>query len=424
MKKSFSMSTIMESLIVEKMGVPDNISETAEEIYNQILSSFTNIKYVDKQGEWRNEIHGTYQVSDFNFDVIDLFIVFTPIKAAHETVLGNMGSGNDLDMDLDTFKITFNNTKGVIHLIITFYYNPTNKNFIADSYKILQKDPHQHIAILSHELLHAYHTYKKKYSTSRKESDYQVFSSGMGIEELPTVNVFIGTLYYLSEDENLTRPSQIASEIRTRKITKSQFRDFLLKHPIYQKLNQIKNYTWDNFRRDFWNDIKNHTELRGRNEEEIFNAVLNSVFTYITNAKIRGYKEFLSSEAAKTAMKSTGDMQKMSSFLNGKYERNVNNEFHKYINSTYGDKNAARFFENTIKMFNFVANELLKKISKLYDMAKDDTNQVDINSKINQKMTKLNENPVEYNKDSKITKEDIIAATDRIKKTYYYDKKK
>jgi len=50
--------------------------------------------------------------------------------------------------------------------------------------------------------------------------------------------------------------------------------------------------------------------------------------------------------------------------------------------------------------------------------------QEDVNSKINQKMTKLNETPVEYNKDSKITKEDILAATDRIREMYYYTKKK
>jgi hypothetical protein len=36
------------------------------------------------------------------------------------------------------------------------------------------------------------------------------------------------------------------------------------------------------------------------------------------------------------------------------------------------EKNPTKFFEVEFEKFNYVANKMLKKISKLYDMAKDD----------------------------------------------------
>jgi hypothetical protein len=51
-------------------------------------------------------------------------------------------------------------------------------------------------------------------------------------------------------------------------------------------------------------------------------------------------------------------------------------------------KNPTKFFENEFKNFNFVANKMLKKISKLYAMANDDeqVSESIINWELNQKI--------------------------------------
>jgi hypothetical protein len=58
----------------------------------------------------------------------------------------------------------------------------------------------------------------------------------------------------------------------------------------------------------------------------------------------------------------------------------------KYTNRALKDKNYRTFFENQEKYLNFTSDKVLRKLAKLYDMAKDDTSSIvnwDLHHKIN-----------------------------------------
>ena len=431
----------IKHLIIEKLGVPENILETAEEVYHQIVSELQDItngnnrlqkRYNKNTGQYelvtQRLISGNYRISDSIFTKIKFLVVYIPTNQYTETVVSSMGSGHGVNLNFNDFRITYAFDEDTIRLRIIFLFPPDNQNFLQDAVDIITKDPNERISAISHELLHSYSNIKRKGIKARKESEYMFYNDAMAefMDDSPALTKFLTTLYYLDGYENLARPSQVASQIRTKNITKNQFRDFLENDQTYNELKNIRDYTYDDFRRDLWNDIKNLSAPPNMPPETKFNRFLEYAFEFIKDGKIGTNKNFLTNELSKQSAANIGDaqFQNLVNQMTNDNLKKANNELEKYAQSQYGDKNISRFFENTIKIFNFVAGELLKKLSKLYDMAKDDTISTDVHSKINAKTKNLNEQPVKVDKNSLIiTKEDVLAMKGKTKDIYWNTKK-
>ena len=68
---------IVKRIIVERLGVPINISETAEQIFNQIYNELIRDTESNEFGESPEsiQIFGNYKVGDYEFDEIRVDII-------------------------------------------------------------------------------------------------------------------------------------------------------------------------------------------------------------------------------------------------------------------------------------------------------------------------------------------------------------
>jgi hypothetical protein len=99
--------------------------------------------------------------------------------------------------------------------------------------------------------------------------------------------------------------------------------------------------------------------------EEKIDFILRLVYINLGNAKMRLFDKY-------TEDRSLLGMFSLFGFNDSKDEKmdNVRNQFVKHI-SKY-EKNPIQFFKNEIKKFHIVADKMIRKIAKLYSMAKDD----------------------------------------------------
>jgi hypothetical protein len=170
--------------------------------------------------------------------------------------------------------------------------------------------------------------------------------------------------------------------MKRKNITKSQFKDFLENNRVYKELVQIKNFTFN----DFISLLKEQEERLDKLIEHIgedpsnmtinekINKVLEIVYIDLVNNRMElfmtmtehSYDDFLKF-GLQLGLLPDGAREK----LEGLHKTNQIRQ--KFLSQTTKyEKNPTKFFEVEFEKFNYVANKMLKKISKLYDMAKDD----------------------------------------------------
>jgi predicted CopG family antitoxin len=170
--------------------------------------------------------------------------------------------------------------------------------------------------------------------------------------------------------------------MKRKNITKSQFKEFLENNRVYKELLEIKNFSFD----DFISQLKEQEErldalLEHINDDpsnmtidEKIKRVLEVVHIDLVNNKMDLFVE-MTSHSSDNFLRMALDI----GLLPPNAEKNIEglkktNEIRqKFFNYAIKyQKNPTKFFENEFKNFNFVANKMLKKISKLYAMANDD----------------------------------------------------
>jgi hypothetical protein len=189
-------------------------------------------------------------------------------------------------------------------------------------------------------------------------------------------------LYYISGIENLVRPTEVASLMRSKGITKSNFMEFLKNNRVFTELVEIKNFTFN----DFISKLKEQ-EVRmdalidhigedpsNMSIDEKIDRVLEVTYIDLVNNKMEMFvrmtehvmDDFLKFGAQlgilpPNAEERLEELQKTNM---------IRQKFMNYVMKY--EKNPTKFFEDEFEKFNYVSNKMLKKIGKLYDMAKDD----------------------------------------------------
>jgi hypothetical protein len=219
---------------------------------------------------------------------------------------------------------------------------------------------------------------------------------------------FIHFLYFTTVAENLVRPSEVASNIRTKNITKSQFLDFLKKDKTFQKLQEIKNFTYedlvsgikDNMERvDFFISEIMEEDPTTMTDDEKVEKVLRLFFINLSNRKLEKFNRYvdgpmgsdpLLSMLASMLGQSLGDSEELDK---------IKENFQKFV--LRFENNPIKFFKYEIKKFNMIADKMIRKIAKLYDMAKDDgqTNESIINWELHRLLMEKKYGPFKIHKE-------------------------
>jgi len=363
------MRDLIKRILKEEVGVPSGIADSAKRLY---LDLITRLKRKTVTGNsnfnllFKNK-DGKYSFADFkNFENIKIDFEFSGYdeneKKSHSGILV-MGLGHDGEYQLDDgFKLININsdtiTLSISILIPISIPEITNHDVIktlTDNDKII-------ISSLSHELKHAYDNYKKPTESLKTRASYSTYSNvRTGIRE---VDEFIYFLYFITTMENLVRPSEIYSLMQEGNISREDFLEFILSNTTYQTLKKINNFSVDgmisalkekpeeidlfiskNTNYDIPEDIDKKIEL--------FFNVLYIVLS--KNILIRALR-ILQDNFLELLF---GVSEKKEKFLDA-YET----EILRFKN------NPLRYFEFQEKKFKFVSEKMMKRLSKLYSLAK------------------------------------------------------
>ncbi len=369
--------------INEKMGVPAGITESAQKIYSLILSEvnpttdFEFEELLDPNQKTDTDIEIDFDIEcELNIGkLVFKNIIFTiqiilddnlnEVECISWGVAVPPTSQGDYEIYHDI------NKKNNIELNLNIAANGKSKFSEIIDYLIKMRD--FTIGVLSHELKHVYDKYMLGKELISDLADYSTWARlRTGFEP---VDDFLYNLYVVSNAENLVRPSEIAAQIENLGITKSQFKEFIESTRIYKELIGIKSFSYEGLKKDILNDIEN---IRAKfdnipdteTDEDVMRTILILTYTNVTNDY---------SERMIDILGLNNQMKR----LMGKIKDADIDYYNKYINKRVF-KNADSFFEYWEKKLKFDADKVFRKISKLYDMCKDD----DVNplmSKISQK---------------------------------------
>lgn len=383
--------------LTEALGVPDSILESSEDIFNMVAEDLKTINSKKDKYTFDNDVDIVIgDKKKINIDKITLNVNvehFDGFEGKPEIVSMAMGQTFHFDREVMMKRI---NKSTVAEMEITFAvgdeWEPT------DLYESLMKEKDEHMSSIAHEIKHKYDKQSKEIDLVGKDAEYAA-TQRYGHFGVPAIdNVFMRYMYYINMTESLVRAVEVASQIRSKNITKSQFRDFLENNRVYKELIDIRNYSFRQLLTDLKSQMNNvnkvldHVDVDYSNmsEREKIIKFLEIVYVNLVNKKMDLFMDMTKnkSEEFRSLFSSL-----FGSTLGGEEEKiedqkvdKVRQKFYNYI-IKYRDR-PVDFFKDEIENYSYNANKMIKKLSKLYDMAKDDenVNESIINWELHQKL--------------------------------------
>jgi hypothetical protein len=348
--------------LVERLGVPEGILDIAEEIYPKILLSIGDNDTVEMLKNSSIYVNGDFNINDFNFNRI--LFNYKIFEGDDLEIIGMSQSTNS--KLTNKYKLKTVPSDGMVELTI-FISGPKSikglniKDLLEENKKIV-------ISSLSHELKHSYDDYKDSLGDVQLRSNYEVYTKErFGVRPIDS---FLERLYFTSSIESLVRPTEVASLLKMGNITKKGFYDFIKNDRTYKLLTELSKFNiedWRNEIKEYIPEIIKFFKSNGvegvdvLDEDEIVDEFLRVCYYNIKNWKVQQtYEIFVNRE-----------IERLIGFMPEKEQM-----FRKHLNkiNRFGD-DYKKYYEYEAKTIRYVADNLRKKIAKLFDMAKDEKNE-------------------------------------------------
>lgn len=379
-------------LIKEALGVPDSILNVAEEVFNMVSLHLKSIDTKEDKYVFNNypnyELGGKKKIKIEEIETT-INIEHYPQHTGKPEVI-SMGMGQSFYFDRDIkFKRTEQSTTA--ELEVTFVVGDEWEPY--ELYTSFNKDKNKHLPAIVHELKHKYDKQSKEFDLIGRDAEYQT-TQRYGNFGIPIIDhKFMRFLYYSHMVENLVRPVEVASEMRYNNITKSQFYEFLKNNDVYKELKEIKDFTFEDFIKEIHKSMDRVDALIkhvGENpsvmtDSEKIERVLELVYVNLVNNKMEIFLNMTRNRKE--------ELENMLKQMTGQDIDNMGGEIgdvrKKFLNHVIRFKEKPLdFFKSEIENMRFISNKMIKKISKLYDMAQDDTQVTEsiINWELNQQL--------------------------------------
>ena len=368
-------------LITEALGVPDNILDAADMLYDVVEQDIRSIDTIENEYKFNGKIE--FEMGDKKKIKVDSYELTVNIEEIEdeEGVLDitSMGMGGMFGFNRDIY-MKENQPSKTLDLNITFAVGENWKP--EDLIKKMEEERDEHVSSLAHEIKHKYDKQAKRHGLIGQDAEYQA-TQRRGNFGIPAIDrVFYRYMYYISGIENLVRPTEVAYGMKRKNITKSKFREFLENHRVFKELVEIKNFTFDDFisqlksQEDRLDALIDHIgeDPSNMSVDEKINKVLEVAYIDLVNNKMDLFVT-MTEHAMDSFLKFGAQLGMLPSGAEVKLkELEKTNEIRqKFLNFAMKyENNPKKFFEDEFEKFNYVANKMLKKISKLYAMAKDD----------------------------------------------------
>jgi hypothetical protein len=374
-------------LLNEIVGVPENILQAAEKLYSEVEKHVKSIN--TKEEEY--EFYGSLDVELGEKKKIQITDYKLTVKT--EEIENYNGKPDIASMGvLQAFKfdrkilMKVSEKTPKLELVINFVVSENWEPY--ELYEEMEKDKVNQIASLAHELKHKYDKQAKPFALIGKDAEYQATQSA-GTFGIPAIDrKFFRYAYFITGIENLVRPTEIASQMRSQNIKKSDFEEFTKTERVFKELTEIKNYTFEKFIEEIKSNMPRVDALldyidedySDMDDDEKIETVLNLVYMNIANRRAEIFIE-MTSEGLDDLIRMSSVFGQIPSTLIKKAKElqktdEVRKKFLSYV--TKHQNNPIKFFEEEIENFSYVANKMLKRLVKLYSIAKDE----DVNESI------------------------------------------
>ncbi len=367
--------------INEALGVPDNILDAAEMLYDIVERDIKSIDSVEEEYEFDGEIE--IELGDKHKVMIDSYELKVKIEEIEdqEGVLDiiSMGMGGGFGFNRDVYmKETEPST--TLELTITF---AVGENWEPEGLiQKMEEDRVEHVASLAHEIKHKYDKQSKKFGLIGPDALYQA-TQRRGNFGIPVLDrVFFRYMYYIHGIENLVRPVEVASLMKSKNITKSQFREFIENSRVYKELVEIKNFTFEDFitrlkdNEDRLDALLSHIGEDPSNMtiDQKIDRVLEVAYIDLVNNRMEMFVR-MTEHSMDDMIKFAGQLGMLPRHLEPEVKKlektdEVRQKFLSYVMKY--EKNPTKFFEDEIENFQYIAKKMIKKISKVYALAKND----------------------------------------------------
>ena len=367
--------------INEALGVPDNILDAAETVFDIFAKKIKSITTKQDQYTFSGDLD--IELGDkkkIKIDQYELEVNITEIyEITGKPVIVSMAMGQRFKFDRDVMmkRIEQSTTAEFeIEFGVGDEWEP------SDLYEVFIGNKNAHLSSLAHEIKHKYDKQAKELDLVGRDADY-VANQRRSTFGIPVIDQqFFRYMYFINATENLVRPTELASEMKSANITKSQFREFLENQRVYQELIEIKNFSYEKLIGGLYEQMKRVDALLDHvdedptdmTDEEKVHRVLELVYINISNIRIETFMDMVRNkeDAVKNflqqlmgglpaILQQDDDEEKMN-----KLKRRFISFVSKYENDPL------KFFKDECKNFNFMATKVLKNIGKLYALAKDD----------------------------------------------------
>jgi hypothetical protein len=236
-------------------------------------------------------------------------------------------------------------------------------------------------SIMAHELMHRFRRSKKSKGLAGNTADYQTYASGRLNFGIPVINEFMRYSYFIQNEENVVRPTEIASRMIQNGITKEKFYEFIMKDETIKELKKIQNFSFEYLIQSLYNQMDKVFELlehagekpKENSPEENIKIVLELVYINLSGLKVGFFENMVLSHEEQMFSK----MGPLSQLFGGKEPTEDKSKvLKKYKNhvTKYADREMD-FFKDECERFNYVATKLIKRISKVYSLIPDEKEQ-------------------------------------------------
>lgn len=371
------MKGLIKILLDEAVGVPVGIAESAREVFEDLMY---RLKYTP-ESKFNNNVNqlefdlgnpnDKYNFADFQIAQLYCSLVFEEYPSIDKMSLVGLqvshGGGITEKGDLKFEMVQIVNLKIRIGYPSTINFN---KKDVID---LLEKNKLYIIPSLGHELKHSYDKFKNPVRTLKQSSQYNVYSEFRVPQQF--VNEFMFNMYYMTQIEELVRPSEVYTLMNEKKITKKGFLNFFLKTNTFERLKSISNSSFEKFIQDIKTNMRdieiiimNFDEYKRSpemvlemSEEEKINIFLNALFITLYNKTLHSAQDtlklndpfaviFMPQDEHRNRVKAIERMEK---------------EMSKY------EKNPRKYFVDTFKKNQINSQKIIQRISKVYSLLGD-----------------------------------------------------
>lgn len=369
--------------IKEAAGVPENLVQTAQLVYDRIMEEFETIIPLygsigltcETLKEYIIKYRENFRISNKNFPEIQIKFKMSFDKDLNEIEIEELqhvyGAKYGYVKDRGYKLKKFGGAKGAT--VSISLKMPENceisklKDFFIDKKSEI-------ISSITHELKHYFDLLVKSDITPGQTLDYSAYLQF--VSDIFPLYDFIFKLYYFHNIENSVRPSELAGLLSSEGITKSNFKEFFFKTEIWDQIDGARKLTYEGIKEEMKDyseemdevlteyelmDLYNKMIEEGKFADPLsgkIELVLHITFEYIKKLKIKELKKILSQDDLHPLrFRETSKEKFMTSYL-------ADIQKHDY----YED-----FFRAEIKKINRESNKLFRKVAGVYSLVPNDT---------------------------------------------------